>query len=92
MDDNSVAELMPGLYREVLDAVALLEQSGQRREADRVRAQATGAYSKAWNQVAARRLRRLRDDARRVVAGHQRTRPVRPWQTVNRRSIEGRPA
>jgi hypothetical protein len=92
VDETHVSELLPGLYREVLDAVAVLEGAGRRREADRVRAQATIAYSKAWNQVAARRLRRLRDDARRIVAGRHGTRPTRAWRTVTGPSIEHRPA
>jgi len=91
VDESPVAELLPGLYREVLDAVAALEHSGHRREAARVRSEATGAYSKAWNQVAAHRLRRLRDDARRIAAAHGRGRPVPPWEATRRRPIEGRP-
>jgi len=92
VDEPPVAETLPGLYREVLDAVAALEQGGRRREADRVRAEATGAYSKAWNQLAARRLRRLRDDALRVAGRHGGPSGVRPLATGRRRSIEGRPA
>jgi hypothetical protein len=92
VDEPPVAETLPGLYREVLDAVAALEQGGGRREADRVRAEATGAYSKAWNQLAARRLRRLRDDALRVAGRHGGPSRVRPLATGRRRSIEGRPA
>lgn len=88
-----VAETLPGLYREVLDAVAALEQGGQRREADRVRAEATTAYSRAWNEVAARRLQRLRDDALRMARRHHGRDGARPWAAANRRrTIEGRPA
>ena len=92
MDESPVAETLPGLYREVLDAVAALEQGGLRREANRVRAAATGAYSKAWNHVAARRLRRLRDDARRMAGSDLRPQRARPWSAAGRRSVEGRPA
>jgi hypothetical protein len=90
--DDHPAELLPGLYREVLDAVAALEVTGHRAQAARVREEATRAYSKAWNQVAARRLRRLRDDARRQSGMRQRARPLRPWQALRRRSVESRPA
>jgi len=92
VDESPVSETLPGLYREVLDAVAALEHGGFRREADRVRAAATAAYSRAWNQVAARRLRRIRDDARRMAGSHQQPLRARPWSASRRRSIEGRPA
>lgn len=91
MDEQSPAELMPGLYRDVLDAVAMLEAAGHRPEADRVRAAATHAYAHAWNQTATRRLRRLCDDARRLSGTRHRARPTRPWQVLRRRLVEGRP-
>jgi len=92
VDEQPVAELLPGLYREVLDVVAELEQIGRRREAERVRSDAVSAYSQAWNDAAAMRLRRLRDDAGRIAAAQRRSGAARPWQTAKRRSIEGRPA
>lgn len=92
VDELPVAELLPGLYREVLDAVAMLEQGGRRREAARVRSEATSAYSKAWNELAAKRLRRLRDDAHRITGTLGRAPASRPWDTTKRRSIESRPA
>jgi hypothetical protein len=92
VDEPSVAETLPGLYREVLDAVAALEQGGRRREADRVRAEATAAYSKAWNQLAARRLRRLRDDALRTAGRHGGPSRPRAWASTRASTIEGRPA
>jgi len=63
-----VAEVLPGLYRAVLDAVADLELRGLRSDAATIRADATRAYSGAWNQAAARRLRILRARAARIVA------------------------
>jgi hypothetical protein len=89
VDEAPAAELLPGLYREVLDAVATLERGGHRREAARVRSAATGAYSKAWNEATARRLLRLRDDARRNAAAPGAARAGRALAAAPRRPIEG---
>jgi hypothetical protein len=74
MEEPSVAELLPELYRQVLDRVAALEEHGQRAEAGRVRADATRAYSRAWDTSAVGRLRALRIHAERVIAGRERPR------------------
>ena len=71
-----IAEILPGLYRSVLDAVARLESLGRRREAAEIRADATAAYSKAWNAAAERRLRSLRARAERTEESHRRARPA----------------
>jgi hypothetical protein len=68
MDEPSVAEMMPVLYRGVLDSVAELEARNGRREAARIRAEATMVYSRAWNLDAARRLRALCERASRAAA------------------------
>ena len=68
MNEPSVAEIMPVLYRGVLDAVAVLEAHHARREAARIRAEATRVYSRAWDVDAARRLRALCERATRTVA------------------------
>jgi hypothetical protein len=75
MDDQTVAEALPSLYRAVLDAVASLERAGYRPAAAEIRAAATRAYSGAWNDAAARRLEDLRDQAERVLSG----RPAGRW-------------
>ena len=77
VEQQPVAEILPGLYRAVLDAVADLEARGYRREAAQIRTDATHAYSHAWNQAAANRLRVLRAKAGRIVEGGRR-RPLRP--------------
>jgi len=66
MDEPPISEILPGLYRAVLDAVAGLEARGRRAEAARVRLEATRVYSRAWNDDAARRLRLLRLRADRM--------------------------
>lgn len=76
MEQQPVAEILPGLYRAVLDAVGGLEAIGQRREAAQIRAEAIRAYSSAWNQAAARRLQRLRARAVRVSQGRRPGRPT----------------
>ena len=72
VDQPSVAEILPGLYRAVLDAVGNLEVLDHRREAARIRTEATEVYSNAWNQNAARRLQLLRDRAARIADGKRR--------------------
>jgi hypothetical protein len=81
MEQLPVSERLPRLYRAVLDAVAELESIGRRRDAATIRAEATAAYSRAWNLAAERRLSVLRDRAARIVTSH---RPPRSLQTLER--------
>jgi hypothetical protein len=74
MDEQPISEILPGLYRSVLDAVADLETRGRRREAAAIRAEGTRVYSHAWNADAARRLRLLLSRAGRVPGPRPRTR------------------
>ena len=71
MEQLPVSERLPRLYRAVLDAVAELEAHGRRREAAAIRAEATAAYSKAWNLTAERRLVSLQTRAARIVDAHR---------------------
>jgi hypothetical protein len=71
VEQQPVAEVLPVLYRSVLDAVGRLEACGLRREAATIRADATEAYSGAWNPAAARRLTSLRDRAEKVLSGRK---------------------
>ena len=50
------------------DSVAVLEARNGRREAARIRAEATRVYSRAWDLDAARRLRTLSERASRAAA------------------------
>lgn len=59
MEPNSAAEELPALYRAVLDRVAQFEAAGQRDLANRVRADATRIYSRAWDGRARRELEAL---------------------------------
>jgi hypothetical protein len=52
----TLAEDLPEIYRTILDRVADLERVGARRDAGRIRAEATRAYSDAWNESARRQL------------------------------------
>lgn len=90
VDQQPVAEVLPGLYRAVLDAVADLELRGLRHEAATIRADATRAYSSAWNAAAAHRLRVLRARAARVVASHRPGRRESILTTIGRRLITDR--
>ena len=53
--ESTVAEVLPELYRAILDAVARLEAAGERPRAARLRRDATAAYSRAWDDRARRR-------------------------------------
>ena len=69
MEPNSAAEELPALYRAVLDRVGQLEAAGQRRIANRVRAQAIKIYSRAWDERARRELTvLLRRNAAEITA------------------------
>lgn len=84
MSDLPISEILPGLYRAVLDAVAELESRHRRREAAVIRAEATRVYSRAWTADAARRLRTLRTRADRYADPHPRTRYETVVQTIGR--------
>src|SRR3954470_12260800 len=68
VEQQPVAEVLPGLYRAVLDAVADLELRGHRLDAAALRADATRVYSAAWNPASAHRLQVLRARAARIIA------------------------
>lgn len=93
MDSLPVAEILPGLYRAVLDAVAVLEARDRRREAAEIRAEATRVYSRAWTADAARRLRALRSRADRITDARPRTRYEVVVDRLGRQAdLERRPA
>lgn len=85
MDELPVSEILPGLYRAVLDGVADLERRGRRADAAAIRSDATRVYSRAWTADAARRLRNLRAKADRITAGaHRHTRYEVVVETLGR--------
>lgn len=67
-----MSEMMPVLYRAVLDVVAELEGLHFRSEAAQIRSDAIAAYSGAWDPRTAHRLQVLRARATRVVSGRRR--------------------
>jgi hypothetical protein len=83
---STPADDLPGLYREILNRVATLEQIGERSEAGRIRMAATEAYSDAWDETGRGRLLGLISRADRTIAGHDRP---RGW-TLRRRSAPAR--
>ena len=84
MNEPHVSEILPGLYRAVLDAVADLESRHRRREAAEIRTEATRVYSHAWTTDAARRLRMLRARADRYADPRLRTRYEAVVETIGR--------
>jgi hypothetical protein len=81
----SPAHELPELYRAVLERVGSLEQSGHRREGHLIRREAVAAYSRAWDDVARRRLDNLRLRAERVLGGQERPRVDRTTGALVRR-------
>jgi hypothetical protein len=85
VDELPVSEILPGLYRAVLDAVADLEARGRRADAAAIRRDATRVYSRAWTADAAKRLRNLRTRADRIKVGkHAHTRYELVVETLGR--------
>jgi hypothetical protein len=74
VDDEPIAESLPQRYRELLDRVADVSTAGFRAEADLIRAAATKAYARRWNQATDRRLAELIARGDRVLAGRDRAR------------------
>jgi hypothetical protein len=70
MDDQNPAEVLPGLYRAVLDAVARLERVGERHAAYEIRQQALRVYSTRWDEQGRRKLQRLEQDAKLRLAAN----------------------
>lgn len=66
--DHLAPETLPALYRSILDDVWALERAGSRRPAARLRAAATRAYSRAWDERAVRQLEQIGHIARRELA------------------------
>ena len=83
---TSPAEELPGLYRAILDRVAMLESVGERDEAARIRRDATETYSGAWDAAGRRTLLSLLGRADRALAGNP---PPRTW-LPRRRSVPAR--
>ena len=68
MDDQNPAEVLPKLYRDVLDVVGRLERVGERRAAYDIRLKARRAYSNRWDERARRTLVSLERDAQARLA------------------------
>jgi hypothetical protein len=84
MEQLPVSERLPRLYRTVLDAVADLEAHGRRRDAAAIRAEATAAYSTAWNAAAERRLSSLEARAARIIEGERPVARARALEPLSR--------
>ena len=56
---QTIAETLPRLYRDVLDALARLEQLGAMDAAARLRSEAIAGYSGAWDARCSARLEAL---------------------------------
>jgi hypothetical protein len=93
VNEPHVSEILPGLYRAVLDSVAVLEARHRRREAAEIRTEATRVYSRAWTADAARRLELLRVRADRCADPALRTRYEIVVESIGRSAdLERKPA
>ncbi len=72
MDDQNPAEVLPGLYRAVLDGVARLERAGERQAAYEIRRKALRVYSTRWDEHGRRKLGRLEQEAKQRLAASPR--------------------
>lgn len=57
--EQTIAETLPRLYRDVLDGLARLEQLGAMNDAARLRSEAIAGYSRAWDAACHARLHAL---------------------------------
>jgi hypothetical protein len=85
VDDPIPAELVPVLYRRVLDAATRLEMAGDRPTSVRIRRRAVTAYASGWDRSGARALERLEAEALSLLAAQPTTR-ARILQRVARSS------
>lgn len=65
--DETIAEALPHLFREVLDGLARLERLGARSDAARLRSEAIAGYSRAWDPACLKRLEQIRGRVDRAV-------------------------
>ena len=72
MDDQNPAEILPGLYRAVLDRVAHLERAGERQAAYEIRRKALRVYSTRWDERGRQKLGKLEQDAKARLAASPR--------------------
>lgn len=73
MEPNLAAQELPALYRAVLDRVGELSAAGHRDQANRVRAEATAIYSRAWDERARRELLALLQRSRDAASSREAT-------------------
>lgn len=59
MDDRNPAEVLPLVYREVLDALAGLEAAGERAAAYDLRLRAQRIYATRWDDGGMRALQKI---------------------------------
>jgi hypothetical protein len=71
MDDQIPAEVLPTLYREVLDTVARLERAGERAFAFDIRRKAIRTYSTRWDDAGRRTLEKINREAKARLAANR---------------------
>ena len=72
MDDQNPAEVLPRLYRDVLDGVGRLERAGDRQAAYDIRRKAQRVYSARWDDRTRRTLGKLERRAQARLAASPR--------------------
>ena len=68
VDEHLPSELLPKLYRRVLDVSTHLEFAGERKAATRIRRRALAVYSTRWDRRGAHALEGLEAEALALLA------------------------
>ena len=77
MDDRNPAEELPLVYREMLDALALLEAAGDRGAAYELRVRGQRIYATRWDDGGLRALQKIVREAHARLGPGRSTAPAR---------------
>jgi hypothetical protein len=82
VDEQIPADLMPVLYRRVLDAATRLEMAGDRPAAVRIRRRAVSVYSSGWDRPSARAFERMETEVLSLLDARPSARARMPQRVI----------